>query len=321
MGVNRVTNSILSNRSVFHLQNNLSRTNDLQEKLASGQNILKPSDDPVGLTRVLLLSNSIRTDEQYKKNIDAAISETQISDSAITTMVDVVHRVQELATQAANFTNNQDGRDAIALEVDELINQLVQLGNTDIAGKYVFAGFQTDTPPFTRTGDNITYAGSPPTSAWQRSVELSDGVTTPINVNGQNLLGSVTVTAGGPPLPPTFAAGSGGLFETMIELKIDLQTAGDPNQLAEIRSRIDDLTTDMNTLLNSQAVLGSISSRLELTSTRIDDRSAILTQEYSGIQDVDLPTVISDLQQQQNVLDASLSVAGRVLTSTILNYI
>lgn len=321
MGIGRITNNMLSNRSTSHLNNNLSILSSLQEKLASGQNILKASDDPVGLTRVLDLSNSIRTDEQFKKNISAALSEAKSSDAAISNMVDIVHRVQEITTQAANFTNNQDGRTAIALEVDELINQLVQLGNTDIGGKYVFSGFQTDTPPYSRVGDDIIYSGTPATSTWQRSVEISKGVETTINVIGQNLLGQVQVTTAGPPLPPTFSAGSSGLFRTMIELKQDLEAAGAPNQLTEIRARLDELTTDMNTLLNNQAVLGAVSNRLSLTETRLEDRKAILTQEYSQLQDVDMPKVISNLQQQQNTFDASLSVAGRILQSSLLNYI
>jgi flagellar hook-associated protein 3 FlgL len=321
MGIGRITNGMLSHQAVSHLNTNLSNLSMLQEKLASGKNILKASDDPVGLTRVLDLSNSIRTDEQFRKNIETALAEARTSDSAINNMVDIVHRAQELTTQAANFTNSQDGRTAIALEVDELINQLVQLGNTDIGGKYVFGGFVTDSPPYSRSGDDITYSGTPAGSTWQREVEISKGIETAINVIGKNLLGEVQVTTAGPPLPPAFSAGSSGLFKTMIELKQDLKASTAPNQLSEIRNRLDELTVNMNTLLNNQAILGSVSSRLSLTQTRLADRKAILTQEYSQLQDVDMPRLISSLQQQQNTFDASLSVTGKILQNSLLNYL
>src|SRR5690606_4227598 len=98
------------------------------------------------------------------------------TDKALGHMVDLLHRAQELATQGANFTNNQQGRDAIALEIDEIINQMIQLGNSDIGGKHVFSGFKSGTPPFSRTGDSVSYAGTPPAEPWQRNVQIARGV-------------------------------------------------------------------------------------------------------------------------------------------------
>lgn len=321
MGMNRITSSLMNNQSIQFLNQNLATLSRLQTKLSTNRNINEPSDDPVGLTRVLSLSNTINTDMRYAKNIEDAIAEVNTADKAISGMVDLIHRAQELTTQAANFTNNQDGRNAIALEIDQIINQLVQLGNTDISGKYIFAGLRSDQPPFARSGDDVTYSGTPPAQSWQRNVEISRGVEITTNVNGADLLGQVTVTTAGPPLPPVFAAGSGGLFKTLIELKQDLQAGGDPNQLSEIRSRLDELTTDMNTVLARQAVIGSVSNRLELTKNRIEERKSILTQQYSEIQDVNMPELIADLNHQQTVFEASLGVTARMLQTTLLNFL
>jgi flagellar hook-associated protein 3 FlgL len=303
------------------LGNNLSLLSKTQNKISSGQNINRASDDPVGLTRILDLSNTLRTDSRYSKNIDDATAEVNTTDKVMDNMVSLIQRAQELTTQAANFSTTQSGRDSIALEIDQIITQMVQLGNTDIGGKYIFGGFQTDSPPFTRTNDDITYTGTPSTSSWQRNVEVARGVQLAVNVNGDNLLGNVQVTTAGPPLPPTFAAGSQGVFKTLVELKQDLQAGTDPNQLTEIRNRLDELTTDMNTVLSSQAVIGSISNRLSLTQGRIDDRQSILTQQYASIQDIDMPKTIADLNQQQNLFQASLSMTGRLLQTSWLDYL
>jgi flagellar hook-associated protein 3 FlgL len=321
MGINRVTSMLLSQQSVYYLNKNLSLLSKTQEKLSSGQNINRASDDPVGLTRILDLSNTIRTDSRFAKNIQDAIAEVNTTDKVLDNMVTLVQRAQELATQAANFSNNQDGRDAIALEIDQIINQLIQLGNTDISGKYIFSGFKTDTPPFSRTGDDVVYNGTPTTEDWQREVEISRGIELTLNINGDDLLGQVQVSAAGPPLPPTFAAGSHGLFKTLIELKQDLQASGDPNQLSEIRTRIDELTVDLNTILSKQAIIGSISNRLELTQGRIDERKAVLTQQYATIQDIDMPETIANLNQQQNMFEASLSITGRLMQTSLLDYL
>src|SRR4051812_8561828 len=169
MSINRTTSGSLSNQAIYYLSQNMSSLSDLQQKMSSQQNINKPSDDPVGLTRLLDLSTTMRADDRFAANIADATTEANTSDTVLNNMTNLIQRAQELTTQAANFTNNQDGRNAIGLEMDQIINQMVQLGNTDISGKYIFGGFKTDSPPFTRTGDDITYNGTPTTETWQRS--------------------------------------------------------------------------------------------------------------------------------------------------------
>lgn len=321
MGTTRITSGLQTSQAVNYLQGNLSTMSKIQNKIAAGQNISLPSDDPIGLVNVLHLSNTLRTDARYGNNIQNAISEGNTADTVMTNMVDLVQRAQELTTQAANFTTNQDGRTAISLEIDQIINQMVQLGNTDIGGRYIFSGAKTDTPPFTRTGDNITYSGTPSNQAWQRGFEISRGTELNINTNGNDLIGNVQVTTAGPPLPVVFSAGSQGVLKTLVELKQDLQAGSDPNQITEIRKRLDELTTNMNTISSKQAIVGSISNRLELSQGRIDERKAILTKQYASIQDIDLPSTYADLNSRQNTLQASLNVTARVLQTNLLSYL
>lgn len=322
MGINRITSSFLNEQSIFLLNNNLSGLSKTQVRLSSGKNINKPSDDPVGLTRILDLTNTLTTDARYVRNIGEATAEVNTTDTVLSNVVSLIQRAQELTTQAANFTNNQDGRTAIAQEIDQIINQLVQLGNTDIGGKYIFGGMITDSPPFTRVGDDITYTGTPAAQNWQRDVEVSRSVQLTYNLNGDQLLGNVQVTTAGPPLPPTFSAGSQGLFKTLVELKQDLINGdGETNQLTEIRARLDDLTADMNNVLGKQAIIGAIGNRLSLTQGRIDERKSILTQHYASIQDINLPETIADLNYQQNILQASLGVTAKIMQTSLLDFL
>jgi flagellar hook-associated protein 3 FlgL len=316
MSISRVTTSYMQNQALSYLNRNMSLLSSLQQTMSSGQNINRPSDDPVGLTRILALSNTLKTDERYGNNVQDSVAEANTADAAIDSMVGLIQRAQELTTQAANFTNNQDGRNAIGLEIDQIISQLVQLGNTDIGGKYIFGGYRTDTPPFTRTGDDVTYSGNPTTESWQRNVEIARGVQLTINVNGQEMLGGSTVNAG----PPVTVTGSG-LFQTLAQLKLNLQDSASPTQLDDIRTRLDQLTTDLNTVLSKQAVIGAVSNRLTLTQDRIDERKSILTQQFASIQDIDMPTTIANINQQQNVFEASLQVTGRLMQTSLLNFL
>lgn len=314
----RITNGFLNNQSVYYLNTNLGLMNTLQEKLSSGKNINNPSDDPVGLTRILNIGNNLAIDDRYTQNIDSAVAEVNAADSAMSSLVDLIQKAQTLTTQAANFTNNQTGRDAIADEISQLLDQMVQIGNTEVGGRYVFGGYKTGTPPFSRVSQyQVDYNGTPTTESWQRNVNISQGVSIAININGQNFLGTANGTAGA--LPAT-VTGSG-LFQTMTKLLIDLKQAGDPAQLTEIKARLDDLTSNLTTVSSNQSVLGAVSNRLDMTKDRIDTRSTILTQEFASIQNIDQAKTIADLNYQENIFQASLSVTARVLQTSLLDYI
>ncbi len=318
MGINRITSGFLTDQSVGFLNNNLRTLSKIQEKLSSGQNINQPSDDPVGLTRILDLSNTLGADSRYARNIEAALAEVSVVDSVLGNMTEMIHRAKELAVQGANYTNNQDGLNAIALEIDEIIKQMVQLGNTNIGGKYVFGGKQTSAPPFDRpAGSNdVNYSGNDPATAWQRRVEISRGVEIEINLNGENLLGQVQTITPAPP-PPVFSAASHGVLKTLMELKLDLE-AGDQD---EIRARLDELDVDLNNILAQQSRIGSITNRLELTLSWIDERKAVFTRQFADIQNIDMPKLISDLNFQETVFQTSLATTARVLQASLLDFL
>lgn len=319
MGINRITSGFLTRQAINYLHSNLGIVSGIQERLSSGRNINRPSDEPVGLTRILHLSNTIKADERYAKNIADALAEAKTLDTALGNVEDLIHRAQELTTQAANFSNNQDGRDAIKLEIDQIINQLVQIGNTNIGGKYIFGGMATNTPPYVRAIDNIFYSGTDFIHNWQRPVEISEGVQINVNLNGVEVLGREAVALGG--TPPTFTPGSTGLFRTLMELKLNLEDPASPIQQDEIRARIDDLSADLTNVLAHHSRVGSNINRLELTQSRLEERKAILTQQYANIQDIDMAATVADLNHQDNIFQASLAVTARVVQTSLLNYL
>ncbi len=315
MGINRISSTSLTDQSIKFLNSNLSILSKLQERLASGQNINQPSDDPVGLTRILDLSNSLSTDDRFSRNIESALAEVSVADSVMSNVTQLIHRAKDLAVQGATFTADQTGRDALALEIDEIVNQTVQLGNTSIGEKFVFGGKRTQFPPFTRVGANVNYLGNPPATAWERPVEISRAVQLDMNVNGETLLGQAQIIAPGP--PPVFSPASNGLFQTLTSLRENL-LQGD---LTEVRNRLDDLDVDLNNVLAQQARIGSVTNRLELTQSRIEERRSIFTKQFADIQNIDMPTLVSDLNFQETVFQGSLATTARVLQTSLLQFL
>jgi flagellar hook-associated protein 3 FlgL len=308
MTINRTTNTMLSARSVGYLQDNLGRLGKLQAQVASGKNISRPSDDPVGLSRILALTNAMKTDNRYKQNIDAARAELKTVDTTMMGVTNLIQRAQEIATQGASSIYSQDQRNTLAQEVSNLMDTLVQQGNTKLGDKYLFSGFKTDTPAFSRTGDTVAYGGTSPTESTNRNVEIADGINLTMNLNGQTLFG--TSTTGTPP------TGSG-LFGTLAQLRYALAT-GD---VTTVRAQIDTLDTDLNTITVNHANVGALLNRLDSTDARSEDRGATLTEQLAEIQEVDMPKILSDLQYQETVMQGSMAVAGRVLQTSLLDFL
>lgn len=137
-----------------------SATSKTQLQIATGRRILTPADDPVGAARVLALGQSVSVTEQYQANINAAESKLKLEESALGSVTNMLQRVRELALQGNNDTNTSQDREAIAVEVRELLDELLRVANSqDESGEYLFAGFKTQTQPFSESGATYTYSG------------------------------------------------------------------------------------------------------------------------------------------------------------------
>jgi flagellar hook-associated protein 3 FlgL len=131
------------------MQNQQTKLARLQEQLASGQKILKPSDDPAAAARTLELEQVAARTEQYQDNITAADMRLQLQDTTLADVTNLLQRARDLAIQANNGVLNDESRQAIAAELQERRNELLSLGNTiDANGDFLFAGFKGSTQPF-----------------------------------------------------------------------------------------------------------------------------------------------------------------------------
>lgn len=156
----RITNSMISERVLSDIQDVAYRLSQTQEKLSSGKEITKPSDDPFETSRALALANDLEGTQQYQRNVNDAQAWQQVTETALSSINDAAQRARELVVQAANGTNDQSSRNAIADEIDQLIDSIKGDANAQEGGRYVLSGTKTDTPPY-------VLGGSPPNDAYQ----------------------------------------------------------------------------------------------------------------------------------------------------------
>ena len=133
----------------------------LQNKISTGKNIIQASDDPIGAVELSGLQQVKERFNQYSRNADNAINRLTIADTALQAVTNLMVRAKELAIQSANDTFGAQDREALALELEEMKNEMFSVANsTDSSGAFIFGGYHTNTQPFEKNSlGNIEYKG------------------------------------------------------------------------------------------------------------------------------------------------------------------
>ncbi|WP_445936797.1 flagellar hook-associated protein 3 [Pseudomonas sp.] len=188
--VMRISSIQAFNNGVGGLGRNYSNVIRTQEQISSGNRILTPADDPVASVRLLQLEQQQAILGQYKENLTAAKNSLTQEETTITSVVNVLQRIRELAVQAGGGALSAEDRKSIAKELSEREGELLNLMNSRNArGEYLFSGFLGKTEPFLRNPDGtFSYQGD----EGQRSLQVAGSSNVAINDNGKRLFEDVS---------------------------------------------------------------------------------------------------------------------------------
>ncbi|MCP4548363.1 MAG: flagellar hook-associated protein 3 [bacterium] len=141
------------------------------------RSITKPSDNPAGTEQLVRLRSMMAQNEEYQKNTSSASRWLTYSDSALGAATDCIREIHELALTGADSSNDLAG---MAENIDGLIEQMVQIGNSELGGRYLFAGNTMGFKPFENTGTSVIYRGDDT----QMTTAISAGLSLRYNVPG-----------------------------------------------------------------------------------------------------------------------------------------
>lgn len=139
---------------MFNLKRTKTRFDEAITQSTSGKKLNSLSDNPSDMSYVLNLRSKISQIGQFDKNINTAEGFLAASESALNQVQNLMYSVVSIAEQGASDTIDQEARELLADRVDDIRDEMVNYANTEIMGKYIFAGSATDTEPFTRAPDD-----------------------------------------------------------------------------------------------------------------------------------------------------------------------
>ncbi|OPX88170.1 MAG: Flagellar hook-associated protein 3 [Pelotomaculum sp. PtaB.Bin104] len=155
----RVTQKMISNSMQYAFQKNLSGISKTQEQISLGTKINRPSDDPAGFSQTMALQSNLSLNKQYQRNITDGLGWLEQTDVGLNNATVIMQTAREKANQGANDTLTRDDRIAVAKQIDAMTDEMVEVANTSLGGKYIFAGLKNTATPFHRSGDDFTFTG------------------------------------------------------------------------------------------------------------------------------------------------------------------
>ena len=287
----RVANKAIYDAVKYNLGSISEELNKANEIATTGKRINNLSDDPVGLTQSLNIKSALSSIEQMGRNISHGNSWLTASESALTNVQNIISDTKALCVQMASGTTGSDHRASAAGTVPNMLDEIVSLANTDVAGNYIFAGSKTDTIPFdqdgTYNGDNNAFA-----------IKISKNSTVEVGSDGEEVFGNI--------------------FNTLSNLKTALET----NDLSGIQDAMGFLDGHVEDVSAKILDIGSKMNRMEIKDKIYQDLNFSNTERLSKIEDADIAEAIMNVSAAELTYQAALASSSKVMKLlTLVDYL
>src|SRR5437763_6980114 len=117
----RIASNMMSDRLLSNLQTNYARMAASQEQITTGRRVNRPSDDPTAAGTERLRLSDLEGVKRSQDSVSSAQGWLSASESGLSSLNDIVARARELALQGPNASTDQNGRNAMASEIDQLV--------------------------------------------------------------------------------------------------------------------------------------------------------------------------------------------------------
>ncbi|HZU27791.1 MAG TPA: flagellin [Bryobacteraceae bacterium] len=271
-----------------------SRINQLNSEITSGLRVSKAGDDPSAVQPILAIQSEIARVTQVQSNLNSVSAETASADSALQSATNMLDSALSVAAQNSSSPASATSMAAGAQQVQQILQQMVNIANTAVNGRYIFGGDATSTAPYAWTAGAATQVSSAPST---RIIE----------------------DAAGNQLQPLAAAQDifGDSFQALGKLASAL-ASGSPDA---VQSTIAGLKTAQSTLSGQLVSVGDAQTWLQNASSDAASRLTNLQSSLSALRDTDMPTAITQLTIAQTAEQAAIQAEAQVPRTSLFNYL
>lgn len=270
---------------------------DLQEQVASGKRLLTPEQDALGAAQVVRGGTSLAALAQYGESSKFGTDVLSAQDKTLGEAEQLMVRAEQIATEESSGLVGPAELAAAREEVHGILQGLTVAGNTEFAGRRVFAGLALDAPPPFADPNGVGYTAANAYSGSQQEFSLKIGGATSdrvrLSTTGSNVFGNAL---------------------TAVEaLETALATNGD------VKGTLTALAQGRDTLSAERASVGARQAQLINRNSQVQGLTAGEQSVLSRVRDADLVKVVTQLSQAQTALETVLAAGARIAQTSLTN--
>ncbi len=269
-----------------------SRLSVLQERLASGKRINRPSDDPNGAEAVIKLRTSQSEIKQFQRTAQTANQKLTAADDSLSGYENLLQRVRTLVGQGMSDTASQTAKNALATEIESLRGRILNVANSKYGDDYLFGGTRQNAPPFDPT--TAAPAGTP---AAPQYIQIEPGTNAlPVGVTAETV----------------FADATSNIFTDLTNAVAALRGTGNPTAdrttLETTMARLGIYSDLVNV---AHATIGANMNATDIAQENLSNNFLSLDERANSIEGDDFAETAIQLADTQRALEATLQVAAQ----------
>jgi flagellar hook-associated protein 3 FlgL len=270
------------------------------EQLSTGKRVNLPSDDPAAAAADVQNQALQSQNDQYIQNTSNLDGSLQTADSALSSVVTALNQAISLGVQGANGGVSSADQQAIALQVQSIQSQLVQLGNTSYQGSFLFGGTATQSAPFALDStqpSGVLYSGN----SGVNNVEIAAGSSLQVNLPGSQIF-----------------QGAGGNIMASIQQLVTALQSGNTTSIGTATTQVG---SALNYVSEQRVFYGSAVSQLNSNQSFLQQEQVSLQTQDTNLVGVDFAKAATDLSQAQAAQSATLAALAQIIPQSLLNYL
>jgi flagellar hook-associated protein 3 FlgL len=189
IGMGSVSNSLIASQNTNNINSLMQQLQTLDQQLSSGLAFSLPGQNPQATSSILPINQDIAAQNQYQTNLTTDLGFLNDTDTSLQTLSTSIDQANSLLLGGIGATSTAAQNSAAAVQVGSIISGLVNTANSTFEGQYLFAGSESQQPPFQVQQDgSVLYAGN------QDSInsQVSAGLVLPNNISGVTAFGAIS---------------------------------------------------------------------------------------------------------------------------------
>ncbi len=261
------------------------RMNKLNSQVSSGKKLAQLKDSPASSAQLIGMRDQAAEIDQYQTNIDSGSYFLGMADSIFNEVNNLVTSIYAKGSQSASESVTADDRATIGTEIRSLRDQILALANSQVLGRYIFAGSRTSSAPFIVSGDTVSYQGDETANkiSVDRGLEVQEGV-------------------------PGSAA-----FNSIFSAVDSLLSNVSSNNMDGIQTALGQFASALSGLGIARGEIGANLGLLNNAKTNLGSQETSLKAQQSQVEDANMAEAVTGLSQVQTALQTAMTAGGSIL--------